>query len=79
MWKVPSQYGVFDGPEIVPVQWNMSSSLMGAAEHVWRGSFWRFVHSCLSRRKVIFAVVTVSQAEMKAMLVEMENSWLIGS
>lgn len=52
-WKIPSQYGVFDGPEIVPVQWNMSSSETGAAEHVGRGSFWRLVHSCLIRRRVI--------------------------
>lgn len=71
-WKIPSQYGVLAGPEIVPVQWNMSSSLTGAAEQVGRGSFWRFSHSFLIRRKVILTFVTIMQAERIAVVMEFD-------
>ena len=62
---MPSLYGVFEGPDIVPVQCNISSSLLGAAEHVGRGSFWRFNHSCWSRLRAILA-----KAETIAMVME---------
>ena len=54
---------MFEGPETVPVQCNMSSSLTGAAEHVGRGSFWRFNHSCLRRLRVILVVVAVGDGD----------------
>jgi hypothetical protein len=54
---VPPSYGVFGGPEIVPVQWRMFSSLEGAAKHDSRGSSWRFMRSLLIRLKVFILVL----------------------